>query len=112
MRGMPVPAELPVRGIPLEAPTVGNGFEIARVTEPTGSTTDETMVVESMKLVSANDWPPTCTVPPGIKPEPVIVIEVGFPARKLDGVTEATMGDGFCIGRGKILETPAEGEGF
>jgi hypothetical protein len=108
---MPAAAAVPVREIPLEAPTVGEGFDAVRLTEPTGTETVEFIIVESMKFVG-NDWPPTCTVPPGTNPVPAMVIKVGFPASMLDGVTEDMMGDGFRSVSAKTLETPAEGEGF
>jgi hypothetical protein len=108
---MPAPAAVPVTGIPLETPTVGEGFDAVRLTEPTGRVTVEPMLVELAKL-AGNDWPLTSTAPPGTNPVPVMVIEVAFPASMLDGVTEVTTGAGFRSMNCETLETPAEGEGF
>jgi hypothetical protein len=96
----------------LEAPTVGEGFNTVSVELPTGTSINEVILDEFAKSVTGNDWPATCTVAPCKNPEPVIVTKVWFPAKRLEGVTEETMGGGFWSVRGKTFETPADGEGF
>jgi hypothetical protein len=100
------------RAIPFDGPAFGEGFVTVRIKGPTGRMIDESMLVELVKLVTGNDWPPTWTVAPVTNPEPVMEMDEGFPAITLDGVREDKTGTRFWSKSWNTFEIPAEGDGF